>query len=48
MQAYLGRHFDSKGHIGFLESVSITLINRKDGGVSRWESWITEDRLKKD
>ena len=31
MQAHLGRHFNSTGHIGFLESNSTTLIEQMAG-----------------
>ena len=31
MQEYLHSHFESERHNGFLEDVSITLINKTDG-----------------
>ena len=31
MQEYLYSHFESEGHNGFLEDVSITLIDKTDG-----------------
>ena len=31
MQEHLYRHFSSPGHIGFLNDVSVTLIDKTDG-----------------